>query len=413
MKNSRLGIEIARITRIARIALGSVAVAAACASAPASAHEHAPAPAAGAVIGLDAFSQGDTVDLLLEVSDPAGPRLEHLRSRDGGRTFGAAPDRVAIPGQKVFASHRGSDPRLIARGDRLLAAWTMPGTSSWGDGPLQTAVSEDGGRTWRPAGSIADDRSTEGHGFVGLSVGEDGAVHATWLDSRDGGQGVRYARSDDFGRTWGRNQDVDTRSCECCWNVIAPIAPGQVGILYRDKDPRDMALAALPAAPAASGASARPAKWERRSTVGAFGWKFQGCPHAGGALARTRDRLHALVWTGVEGRTGVYALRSDDAGKAWSEPVRLGPPTAQHLDLAANGERLVAVWDASVDGARAIQSAESRDGGRSWSAPVTLSAPGEERPTHPRALATAKGFVVLWTSEDGARPTRWRSRALP
>src|SRR3712207_7239577 len=60
-------------------------------------------------------------------------------------------------------------------------------------------------------------------------------------------------------------------------------------LLYRDKNPRDMALVAS----ADAGAT-----WGEPVRVGRFDWDFDGCPHVGGGLAtaqtgagiRARDR---------------------------------------------------------------------------------------------------------------------------
>ena len=97
----------------------------------------------------------------------------------------------------------------------------MPGTSKFGSGAIGTAVSSDGGARWKLGSNPADDRSTDGHGYIDAIADATGSVHAVWLDGRDGGQGLRTATSKDFGRTWQANQPVDGRTCDCCWNRMA------------------------------------------------------------------------------------------------------------------------------------------------------------------------------------------------
>jgi hypothetical protein len=101
------------------------------------------------VLALDAAADGDRINLLLALRPPgaAGVKLQHVRSRDGGESWGS-PTTI-LPGRaKIATPHRGADPQIIARGDTLVALWTEPGTSAWGSGPLATARSDDGGRTW-------------------------------------------------------------------------------------------------------------------------------------------------------------------------------------------------------------------------------------------------------------------------
>ena len=175
----------------------------------------------------------------------------------------------------MHGPHRGTDPQIAATGDHLVAVWTSPGTSKWGTGPLAVAVSRDGGRTWSRGGNPADDNSTDGHGFIDVAADPAGGFHAVWLDGRDGDSGLRVASSAD-GVIWRPNANVDAVTCQCCWNDLAVLGPGRLAVLYRDRDPRDMAVAI-------SEDGAR--SWERRGVAGEFGWKVDGCPHVGGGLA--------------------------------------------------------------------------------------------------------------------------------
>jgi hypothetical protein len=158
---------------------------------------------------------------------------------------------------------------------------------------------------------------------------------------------------------------------------------GQVGVLYRGAEPRDMKF---------SGKSGK--QWSEGIQVGKFDWDFAGCPHTGGGLAQSPDgkRLHALVWTGLVGQQGLYYVASKDAGASWSEARRLGGEDAVDGDIAlAPDGTLQAVWD---NGAT-ILGAGSSDGGASWSEPATIS-DGGERNRHPRMFTTKYGPVTFW-----------------
>lgn len=359
------------------------------------------------VLAMDVHADGDVVNLLLFEETNGEKELRHRRSVDGAKTWGA-PTRIDRGSRGIVAHHRGMDPQVAAAGDRIVVLWTMPGTSPWGEGALATALSSDGGRTWRAGPSPSDDASGRGHAFLDLTADPAGLFHAVWLDGRDGAQGLRGASSRDGGARWAPTVSIDTRTCECCWNKTLSTGPGSVAVLYRDKDPRDMALAA---------SDDGGATWRRKGPVGAFNWGFDGCPHVGGGLAQTtaagRSYLHAVVWTGAEQAAGVHVLRSDDGGSSWSAPRRLGAPTAKHTDLAASGAAAAAVWDERRSGEGVIMGSVSRDHGSTWSQARPLSQSGRTA-THPLVVATKRGFVAFWTERPtGAEgPLQWRSAAL-
>ena len=182
---------------------------------------------------------------------------------------------------------------------------------------------------------------------------------------------------------------------------MAASESGAVAVLYRDKDPRDLAVAASTDAGTT---------WARRGTAGAFGWAFDGCPHVGGGIAFTRGGLAALAWTGDEDDAGLHALRSEDGGATWSAPVRVGSRTAHRGDLAAAGDVVAAVWDDPVAAKGKILGATSADGGRTWSPPRTLATTGAAQPT---VAAVGPGrFLAAWIEAAAGGEARWRSALL-
>ena len=298
------------------------------------------------MLGLDVYASasGDVVDALIAVQEKGDPlpsvELRHTRSRDGGATW-SRPVPILPRTAKVFSPRRGAEPQIAASGDRLVVIWTEPGTSPWGSGPLASAVSTDGGRSWKAGVSPADDGTTRDHGFVDVAAVSPNAFLAVWLDSRDGGQGLRSAVSKDGGVSWARNVDVERRTCECCANrLLVREDSADVDVIYRARDPRDMSVART-----TDGGSS----WTKLGPVARFGWEFDGCPEVAGALATTRvqgkERTYALAWTGKESDVGVWAVASDDKGRTWTKPGRVGDASAKQLDLASNGGCVTAVWD--------------------------------------------------------------------
>jgi hypothetical protein len=173
---------------------------------------------------------------------------------------------------------------------------------------------------------------------------------------------------------------------------------GNVYILYRDKQPSDMAIGVI---------DAKLHNWTRLSTVGAFGWDFPGCPHIGGGLAfrgyGKSQEIHAVVGTRKKEDMGVYHLSSNDGGRSWGKPLKFGDESATHADIAANKHSgLAAVWDMvdqeMGDGTTAIYSSQSSTGSK-WSQPIRLSTKGFSA-SHPRILATKSGSISIWTEQS-------------
>ncbi|MGH8504000.1 MAG: sialidase family protein [Gammaproteobacteria bacterium] len=343
------------------------------------------------VASLDVYVDGRTIHLVLAGPAADAKTLRYTRSDDGGDTW-SNPVRVdrAVP----YDAHRGNDVQLAAHGDRLVAVWSIAGTGYGGSRPLVSAISRDGGKTWAPGPDPADTDSTEGHGFADLTASGNGDFHLVWLDSRSGEQALYHARSTNGGRHWSRNTPIDAATCECCWNTIKASADGDLFVLYRNVDPRDMALAQ-------TGDGKR---WRRLGPVGRFNWDFDGCPHAGGGLAVAPggELLHAVVWTGHQRSVGLYHLISADGGHQWSQPRRLGDASAQHADVAVlDADGVAAVWDAAGSQGQAIVAALSGDGGRTWAQHYVLQS--TTSPSHPRVVATALGWRVFWTERRNGR----------
>ena len=240
--------------------------------------------------------------------------LRYQRSTDGGASW-SQPVLLGREQPPPETAQRGADVQVAAAaGVHLIAVWTAKATTDrYGRGPLVTAISSDGGRTWRAGPDPADDGDPDrGRAFIDVAADHDGAFHLVWLDGRTGeGKSLVYARSTDGGATWSKNLVLDPACCECCWNSLLVLPGGRVVVLYRDKDPRDMAMLM---------SNDRGETWATQPVaVGAFDWQFTGCPHVGGAIAPaggTGERLAAVVWTAKgDGVMGVFALTSGDDGR--------------------------------------------------------------------------------------------------
>ncbi len=357
------------------------------------------------LISFDVYVDGQITHALFaaETGEANKPYIGYLRSADGGQHW-TAPVEIGHIVVSALESRIGNDVQIAASGDKLLAVWQVSGEIP-GMGPLVALSSSDGGQNWTPGVNPTASDVDQSH--ADLTADRQGRFHLVWLDDRDenGYQGVRYARTGDAGQHWELAQTIDDSSCSCCWNRIVIAPDGQLNLLYRDMEPRDMALAQ-----SADGGQS----WQRVSTVGEFNWVFNGCPHNGGGLVLAGGNTwHSLVWTGADNQVGLYHLQSGDNGKSWSQPrgMNSGLP-AFHSDIAVIGARHVAaIWDVLGAEGSTVVISESLDNGAQWSTPQTLSTSGSSA-SFPRLVATPAGLLAMWMDQKPGAAKQWQSAIL-
>lgn len=365
------------------------------------AHNHHPVGVTDGVASLDVCVDGVTTHLLLAMmTSGKPPRVEHRSSPDGGATW-TAPVIIDV-GAPPHGPARNNDLQIAARSEQVLATWTTSGTGFMGSGPLVTAISHDGGRTWSRGANPADDGNDKGHAFVDLAVDGTGKLHAVWLDGRSGKQGLITTASEDQGRSWRPNRVLDSQTCECCWNTVS--SDGDVvAVLYRAYAPRDMRLIV---------STDRGSTWNAGSAAGNFNWAIEACPHVGGGLgwsgAPDKRVLHAVVWTGADGVAGIHHLMTNDAGRTWSAPHPFPIPRARQASVTGDGERVVVTCTADDGSGVAVWCQISDDGGVSWGLPQRLSEV-DSQVAHPKAVTTTQGIRIFWTSRIGDGAWTWQN----
>ena len=355
------------------------------------------------ILGMDVYAEGSSIHALLvgKPADGGAAGLYYWFSADAGASW-RPPLRLGFAADGKIMSRRGDEAQIAAAGRRIAVLWRRGGGLP-GAGAFVSAYSADGGAHWRRGQQPALGDATGNQSYADLAADRAGNFHAVWLDDREENgntQGLRYARSVDGGRRWQGEATLDAAVCTCCWNRVAALPGGRVAVLYRDDDPHDMRLALS----ADAGRS-----WRNLAAVGAFDWRFNGCPHCGGGIAAGPGEpwpLHGVVWSGKDGAEGLYYLRSDDRGGHWSPPLRIGDGRSRESDIAALADgRVGVVYAAAGEGAQFTQSA---DGGKSWSPPLLLGAAAD----HPRILATPQGFRAFWTEKRAAGGRVWAMRRL-
>jgi hypothetical protein len=133
------------------------------------------------------------------------------------------------------------------------------------------------------------------------------------------------------------------------------------------------------------------------------GWKLDGCPHHGPAIAVSGNVVH-LAWFTGEGRrgAGTFYRRSTDGGRTFSDPIPVGGgKTAGRPQLLAIGPAVWLAWrDALPDGeGSAVWAIASGDGGLTWSEAREV-ARSREAADHPLLVARGPEVFLSWFTKD-------------
>lgn len=292
-------------------------------------------------------------------------------------------------------------PKLVVQGDKLYVSYTR-GLDKPMTGDIRFSRSVDGGKTFLPPVTVNDNREVISHRFDDLVVDTRGRVALAWLDKRDlaaaqqkgkpyKGAAVYIARSLDGGQSFLPNQKLADHSCECCRVALALDRDGTPVAFWRhifEGGIRDFALARFDGP-------------LQRAT--ADGWKLDGCPHHGGALAIDGRGSQHLTWfTGAPGKAGLYYRRIDGSPTA---PMAFGNLDAQpqHPTLLLHGDRVLLAWR-EFDGQQTrIQVMISPDRGNSW-LPAVSRATSQGQTDYPLLLTgRGKAWLAWNTADEGLR----------
>ncbi|MDR2877606.1 MAG: glycoside hydrolase [Chromatiales bacterium] len=334
-----------------------------------------------------------------------GGRVVVDRSNDAGASFSAP---VAVSNEdEVIGTEGDSRPKIaLAGADTIYISYTQLREKPF-SGDIRFSRSIDGGRNFSAPITINDDRNIISHRFDALLVGAHDEVYLAWLDRRDeqaareqdqpyAGAAIYYAISTDRGAHFADNVKLADHSCECCRIALALAPDGVPRAFWRHvfaNNERDHALAPL-AAPAEV----------RRITHDE--WRIEACPHHGPALAINAQGTYHFAWfdNGPQAR-GLFLAQSSDGGKTVSPPMALGDPTAKPSNpaLLVHRDTLYAAWKEFDGETSPIRAIRSEDGGRTWFEPVTLARTADAS-DHPQLIAHGEQAFLSWnTANEGYR----------
>ena len=359
-----------------------------------------PPAAAGASAPALAAGDGGVLATWIERGDEGAHRLRFARY-DGERW--SAPTTV-IESARLFVNWADTPGVATARDGTLTAWWLERSASDAHAYGVTLARSLDRGASWRVLGALHDDDSAVEHGFVSMTP-EGDALRAFWLDGRrTAAGGPTELRTALVAAAVGPSELVDERVCDCC-ATSAGAQGGTAVVAYRDRsgdEIRDLAVA----------------RWRGRevltAAVAADGWRIEGCPVNGPALAAAGDGVAVAWFTAASGRARVSVAFSAASAPGFGRALELdGDRPLGRVGIAplAGGDVAV-VWLATRGEEAAVRVRRARPDG-SLGPVLELGATTASRLAGVPRIAPLPGgsLLVAWL-DARARPARLRAVEL-
>jgi hypothetical protein len=266
---------------------------------------------------------------------------------------------------------------------------------------LKISTSRDSGKTWSAPASPHKDGTKTQHGFasffaVGTSTG------LVWLDGRQtsGGKGdmtLRAATSIPVKS----DMLVASRVCDCCPTAAANTADGPI-VAFRGRtadEIRDIYVTRLDGS-----------AWSAPVLVHQDGWKINGCPVNGPAIAARGKDIVVAWFTMQNGQGRAYAAFSADAGRTFKAPVRIddeGSTGRVQVELLADGSAAVSWIELGKGPSQLKVRTISPAGIRSRPADIALGLGTQ----FPRMAASKGELVFAWTENSRGETHIYTARA--
>ena len=336
----------------------------------------------------------------------AGGQISVASSKDAGQNLSAP---VQITKEKLNLDW-GPDarPKIAVSGSGGIALAFSTFRDKAFNGQVFSTRSTDNGRSFEAPKPITS--SNESQRFEAIGLDADGTVFAAWLDKRNRvpaqqagkkyeGAGLFFASSRDGGATYTEAQLATDNTCECCRLGLAFAGPGRPVVVFRNifeggvRDHAVMAFSDL----------STPGEVRR---VSKDDWQIAACPHHGPSLAiSSAGTYHAAWYTSGKARKGLFYARSQDEGRSFSDPVRIGRPDRNPTrPFVLAGPRGTAMVWKEFDGEKTtVNLMTSHDDGQNWSTPVAIASTTDTS-DHPLLVSDGKRIFLSWmTKADGYR----------
>ena len=301
-----------------------------------------------------------------------GDAIYYASSKTDGESWGQ-PVRVAEFRKLSLGRHRG--PRLAQQSGALVVTAIVGEQGRGVDGDLMAWRSEDNGQTWSEPVRVNNVPGAAREGLHGMAGGN-GMVMAVWLDLRSKGTKLFGAKSTDGGRSWSANvlvyESPDGTICQCCHPTVLIGQGGVVHVMFRNVLDGSRDMHLTTSQDA--GKTFPPPRRLGRET-----WKLNACPMDGGALAVSANNKVFSVWRRDK---EIFVAHPD------SKESKLGDGKDPAVVSGMN-DHIYAVWVAP-DGSLQTRSSEE-DKVRQ------LSPKG----AYPNVIFTGHRILAAWEEGDG------------
>jgi hypothetical protein len=326
---------------------------------------------------------------------------------------GWSPAQTVASGNDWFVSWADVPSVMRSSDGTLVAQWLKAVDLKIEAYDLRLSYSRDNGKKWAAPFAPHHDKTISQHGFATLFESPDKGFGLVWLDGRDTARhqsdpenvemGVYFAT---FDPSWKQTAEAlaNPRVCECCSTSIAVTSEGVIAA-FRDRSPkeiRDIAVSRL-----------EKGAWTEAIPVHVDNWQIDSCPVNGPSITARGRQVAASWFTTRDDKGHAYAAFSNDAGRTWSEPVRLDDDTSLgHVDIELLDDgAAVASW-VEFTGQRARLRVRRVESSGARSAPVEIAGSAAGRVSGvPRIARVANDLIVAWTESMGEEESNQQVKA--
>lgn len=293
-----------------------------------------PAARGASSVNLSPGADGSPLITWIEPAPDGGRRLRFARQTSAGWS---RPVTIAS-GPNLLAGAVNVPAIAEAPGGALVAHY-IEGAPAGHAQSVMLARSPDRGASWKQLGPAHDDGTATEHGFASL-VADGDRVLAFWLDGRaTANGGPTSLRAVAVGDAVTDPLVLDDRVCDCCPTAAAMTDDGPV-MVYRDRsedEVRDISIVR------------RVGKaWSLPAPVARDGWRIEGCPVSGPAVA-AHGRQLAIAWhTEASEVARVKVAMSSDGGASFAPSVEIDSAHAGRVPIGRVGVALDASATALV-----------------------------------------------------------------
>jgi hypothetical protein len=403
----------------------------ACPQADEKKQEDGSAPASGPATASQLHEAAERADGLRELPLPVAPGSSsaNVHVDATGRLHLVWLEPSGHDGHALrLASHDGdgwSEANSVTQGPFVLANWAdVPVLSTFDDGTVvlawpeshedeegygfQLTRSQDRGLSFPNPISLQGDAQGTEFGFVSFARKNAEELEVFWLDGRQMKQGGMQLRRATLPRRGPlKNESIlDYKTCECCQTGATSNELGQL-VVYRDRaagEIRDVRIAGakLPS---------------EGSPLHPDGWKIDGCPVNGPAIASTPYEL-AVAWFSGHAPPGEVKVAFSGDPKQFGNPIRVdgGKPVGRvDVEMTAQGAALVTWLEYAADDAdlAEIRVRSVFKDGRMGAPRLVAKTASSKESGFPRSVLRDDKMIWVWTDPGQQGMSRVRAAEAP